>query len=302
MPFTSLRLTRARLALLAAIATASVPPRAHAQCAESSGSAVTDAAPEAAAGVETAPRAPLIVISPAPGAVPSVVVQQSVIVQAIAAAPPTAAETSTEEPPPEPAVAFQFGGFGEHAQLGGLGFTFDAPDGVPAIVRNLRVDLAGVMPGDVALGGASVAVSGRPQPWLRGPELRMSLGGGDLSGRTFAPAGAPIDVALSLDSVLVFRLEGAFGLRHDFGPFGLFAVGRLGWGAYFVTARTQEAHLGDLGQETLSAHRAELGTTVGVSILLGGAWHLEASWRRTFTGATGDGLLVELSAELEGDD
>lgn len=243
-----------------------------------------------------APITASIAAQPTP---PSLVVQQSVVVSvAVPAASASAAAPETAAPPFEPAVAFEYGGFADRAELGGLGFTFDAPDGVPAVVRDLRVDLAGAGDARLTLGGVSFAMSGRPQPWLRGPELRVSLGGADFGGRRLAPAGAPNDVTLALGSVFAFHLEGAFGVQHAFGPLALFALGRVGWGAYFVSARTQEARLGDLGEETLSAHRAEVGTTLGVSVLLGGAWHLEAAWRRTFTGATGDGVLVGMSTEL----
>ena len=268
------------------------------------------AASEAPAPAEVVAAAePIIVFGASPCATtPAVVVQQSVVVNVGPAQSPPRAMSSPEptaEPAPtpfEPAVALEFGGLGERADFGGLGFTFDGPDGVAAVVRALRVDPSGTGDAHVILGGVSIAVSGRPQPWLRGPELRLSLGGGSFDGRTLTPAGAPNDVSLALGSVLVFRLEGAFGVQHSFGPLGFFALGRIGWGAYFVSARTQEARLGDLGEETLSAHRAELGTTVGVSLLLGGVWRLEAAWRRTFTGATGDGLLLGLSAELPADE
>lgn len=249
---------------------------------------------------------PIIVFGAPPCATPGVVVQQSVVVT-VAPAPPSSVASpepaaEPEEAPFEPAIAFEFAGLGERADFGGIGFTFDAPDGVAAVVRELRVDPRGLGDARVTLGGASLAISGRTQPWLRGPELRLSLCSGSFEGRALTPAGAPNDVSLALGNVLAFRLEGAFGVQHSFGPLGFFALGRIGWGAYFVSARTQEARLGDLGEETLSAHRAELGTTVGVSLLLGGVWRLEAAWRRTFTGATGDGLLVGLSAELPADE
>ena len=243
--------------------------------------------------------APIAAPTAAQAAAPSLVVQQSVVVSVALPVPSaTVAAPEPAAPPFEPAVAFEYGGFADRAELGGLGFTFDAPDGVPAVVRDLRVDLAGAGDARLTLGGVSFAMSGRPQPWLRGPELRVSLGGADFGGRRFAPAGAPNDVTLALGGVFAFHLEGAFGVQHAFGPLALFALGRVGWGAYFVSARTQEARLGDLGEETLSAHRAEVGTTLGVSVLLGGAWHLEAAWRRTFTGATGDGVLVGMTTEL----
>ena len=259
---------------------------------------------EVAAG--TAPE-PLLVFSASPCATSGVVVQQSVVVH-VAPAPPQSVAAPTEPTPApadpefEPSVAFEFGGLVERADFGGIGFTFDSPAGVAAVVRALHVDLSGLGDARVMLSGASIAISGRPQPWLRGPEVRLSLGSGSFDDRLLTPAGAPNGVSLALGNVLAFRLEGAFGVQHDFGPLGFFAVGRIGWGAYFVSARTQEVRLGDLGEETLSAHRAELGTTVGVSLLLGGVWHLEAAWRRTFTGATGDGLLVGLSAELPADE
>lgn len=250
----------------------------------------------------TEPTEPIIIVGESPCGAARIVVQQSVVVNATPAVAPPAGTVvvEPEEEPFEPAVAFEIGGFGDRVDLSGIGFTFDTPDSVPAVVRDLRIELAGDAP--LTLGGASFAISGRPQPWPRGPELRISLGGGSFGGRPLVPVGAPNDVSLSVGSVFVFRLEGAFGLQHSFGPIGFYALGRIGWGAYFVSARTQEARLGDLGEDTLSAHVAELGTTVGVSVLLGGGWHLEAAWRRTFTGATGDGLLIGLSAELPADE
>jgi|GEM_PF-5986675 len=326
----------ALFALVALLSAAIAPRHARAQCAAAAlptapivpaettapvlvtlpSPGVTTAAPRASAEtpapagvVAGAAAEPIIVFGASPCATtPAVVVQQSVVLNVAPAQSPPCAVSSPEptaepaEAPFEPAVALEFAGLGERADFGGIGFTFDEPDGVAAVVRELRVDPSGLGDGRVTLGGVSIAISGRPQRWLRGPELRLSLGSGSFDGRTLTPAGAPNDVSLALGRVLAFRLEGAFGVQHSFGPVGFFALGRIGWGAYFVSARTQEARLGDLGEETLSAHRAELGTTVGVSLLLGGVWRLEAAWRRTFTGATGDGVLVGLSAELPADE
>ena len=322
------RSSRYSLVLALALVACGVCGRAHAQCVAASEPAtpiipaettapvlVTLPSPGsstqgvAAAEIEApagAPREPIVVFGGSPCEAAHIVVQQSVVVNvgpaATAASPPpeSAADDEPEEEPFEPTIAMQLEGFADRVDFAGVGFTFDGADGVPAVVRALRIDPAVAGNAPVALGGISFAVSGRPQPWLRGPELRLSFGGGTLGGSVVAPGVE--GVSISLGGLFAFRLEGAFGVQHRVGPVSLFAQARVGWGAYFVSARTQETRLGDLGGDTLSAHRLELGTTVGASLLLGGSWRFEAAWRRTFMGTASDGLLFGISAELPAGD
>ncbi len=196
----------------------------------------------------------------------------------------------------EEAIAWMHWGiFVEEISLGSLGLAFDAPE-VNAL-DGAQVPLAEPW-GSPIVGGFRFGSGARPLPWLRIPEISLSIGGGSPDGAWVGMADGAPDFQARLTSMLLLRAELAGGVELDLGPIRPFALGRVGVAGYFVDAEVRHADLGELGTETLSTAAFETGFDVGVAIRLVDGLHVTAQWRETFGDARWRGGMIGLTGGL----
>lgn len=112
--------------------------------------------------------------------------------------------------------------------------------------------------------GAMISVGMRADDWLRGPELRFSLGGADITGEpALAPGGSELE--LWVEQAIVLRTELALGVQAPLGDFRPYLVGRIGIGGAFVDIAARDARLGNLGTETAEQLIADVGVEAGIA-------------------------------------
>jgi hypothetical protein len=213
-----------------------------------------------------------------------------VVVEAI---PLPEADPLPPEPDPGHAIAWmRWGIFVDELSLGSLGLAFDNPE-INAL-DGAQISLSEPW-GSPIVGGFNFGSGARPLPWLRIPEISLSIGGGSPDGAWVGMADGSSDFEARLTSMLLLRAELAGGIELDLGPIRPFALGRVGVAGYFVDADIRHADLGDLGTETLSTAAFETGFDVGVAIRIADDFHVTAQWRETFGDARWRGGMVGIS-------
>jgi len=237
--------------------------------------------------------------APAPARTVVVVERPSQSTPAPAPAPPEADDDGEQSDRPRGVSAIGF--WVEGVSLVDIGLTFDSPETIPEVVRSLNLEGRREAFGDTVIGGATFTFGWRSTSWLRGPDFRFYIGGGDTNGAWFHPEGAPDGVQLELASVFAIKGEASLGLGHAFGPLMLFADLRAAYAGYYVTARAHDQTLGDLGEGTMSTGAFELGAAAGAGIVLGDGCSLQAAYRRTWTGAVGEGFEMTFAYEWDAD-
>ncbi len=238
-----------------------------------------------------APPAPAPV-APAPPPVVAAPTVAAPTVPTSTVAAPTAAVTAPtpeeEDDDEEPRLALSVGLIVDALDLRGLDLDFHDPE--IAALQGLR--LSPNFAGRDALeshvvGGASIGVGMRSLGILRGPELRIQLGGGSQEGSAAQHPllGAPDGLTAAITHSFFVRLETALGLEADLGPVLLYVVGRGAVGGIWIDMAVHDRALGRLGSETLDAALLELGAEAGIEIRLGDDLpRLSAAARGSFLG------------------
>lgn len=149
------------------------------------------------------------------------------------------------------------------------------------------------------VGGFTWGSGFRPLPWLRLPEVRLSLGGGDHPTRWTPIGDRGLEAAVTRSFVV--RLEILGGVEVDLGPVTPFARVWGGVGAHTakLKVRDREGALGALGSERITAFAGDLGVELGVSVFFDHEAPqragLTVAYRRGLVGAEGHGVFVGVS-------
>jgi len=189
----------------------------------------------------------------------------------------------------------RYGMFFDSADIGRLDLRFDDPE--VAGLGGTAIDAGPALRSALAW-GVVMATSARPTPWLVLPELRLYFGGASLDAPWAAPEGAPVGIEARAESVLLVRGELAGGVELPLGPVRPFVLGKVAYTGYFISTAVRHEELGRLGDETIDDGVWELGVECGVSIDVSDSVRLDAAWRRSLTGARGDGVIVAVSVGL----
>ena len=224
----------------------------------------------------------------------------SVPLEVVAPAPVPVEARPVEVRPAEPrgengAPVSGYGGVGlwvESIDLRGAGFTLGAPE-VEAL-RGVRLDAswAGNAPlARATAGGVGIHVGMRAYDFLRGPELRLMIGGGEVNG-PWAPAPGSDRLELSVRSISVLRLETAVGFQIPLGPVVPYVLGRAGVGLAEAELGVRDASLGRLGSERVTAAMFELGIEAGLAFRVLPGLELGAAFRGSFLGQESLGAVV----------
>jgi len=183
---------------------------------------------------------------------------------------PPPAPAPTTEPRAATTVYERDGGYSQLGPVGAnvdpprLHFTPQDPDRVPALARGLRLSGDDV-PLGLTLAGFSLSWGARTAGFLRFPELRVSMVGGDTEpGR--GPTASQGELTATITSLLVMRADLGLGFEAHLGMFGFYATARAGIAGYFADAALTHATLGDLGRIQLAEDALELGWELAVSV------------------------------------
>lgn len=138
---------------------------------------------------------------------------------------------------------------------------------------------------DAIVGGAMLSFGMRASGILRGPELRLHIGGGDIEGAYLPVDGGPAGMELAVRSIFMVRAELALGLQVELGPVIPYvqATGSLGGAWIDVSAR--DPNLGGLGTETIEAALFGLGIEAGLDIEVDEGTSVGFAFRANFLGA-----------------
>ncbi len=245
-----IRVSNPRSAVLAVLALVSLLPRAaSAQCRDASG--------EPSACAETPPPA-----APAP---PS--------------APPTVYERE--------GGFVEWGLVWEVLDLRPLHLSPERPGWVPEVARGL-VLTGDLIPRDRLAGGLSVVFGARPTSFLRFPEVRLMMAGGEMDPGELAPVQGSL-LSARIHNFFVLRAEVGAALEAHVGPVGFHASGRLGIAGYFAEAEVAHADFGDLGRMMLAEDALEVGWELGVSFDLEPGLAITGTFHGVHLGAEGFG-------------
>jgi hypothetical protein len=173
------------------------------------------------------------------------------------------------EPPRPPTVFEREGGYYEwgitfhNVDLRPLHLTPQRPEWVPELARGLMVHGRSA-PHDVVGGGITFLTGFRPVPFLRFPELRFTVLGGEIDAEmTRTQDGSGLSARPY--SFVAVRAELGIGVEAHAGPVGFFATARAGIAGYFVEAALEHPTLGDFGRAQLAEDALELGWEVAMS-------------------------------------
>lgn len=229
-------------------------------------------------------------IAPCAGAAPVVVT----------VVPPPVDEPQVEPPPPPAADApgyFDLHGYIDVLDPSTVTFTPDSPSTAPEIERGTH--LGGIAPSfDHVLGGLTLGGGYRPVPWLRLPDLRLSLGFGDFGGEAVTLEGGPQALTGAIHDVWNVRLQvgGGLDLRVDVVRF--FALAHFSVAGYFASVDVGGSSIGELGRDTFSALSLEAGWTAGMEIEIVPDLSYTIGYRHTHTGVEQNTLFFGIDVAL----
>ncbi len=184
--------------------------------------------------------------------------------------------------------------WGEQMNLSGSALTFRNPEIQAVSGLVLDAEWAGQAAlREQTLGGMGIAIGMRGFEYLRGPELRLMFGGGEMDGVYRPTTMEGIDVAL--ESAFTFRVEAAVGLQVPLGPVVPYLLARAAVGAVWLDVGVRDARLGELGTETLDMTTLELGIETGLGFRLGEGFEMGVAFRGSFLGNESLGGLVTLA-------
>ena len=186
--------------------------------------------------------------------------------------------------------------FADRMELGDLDLSIGTSAEIEA-VRGLSLgpDWAGRDAlNEAVTGGLSFGFGMRAAHYLRGPDLRFSLGGGDLGGE-FAPVqGAPDGVELAIGSIFFIRVELALGLQIPIGPVTPYVVGIGSVGLGLVDVDVRDARLGQLGTETIETGLFSAGFEAGIDVEVDDGLELGFAFRANVVGTPSLGGVFRL--------
>lgn len=175
--------------------------------------------------------------------------------------------------------------------LSPLSFTQAGPDRAPEAARDARL-FGG---GEVPVAGLSLAFGARPFPWLRLPEFRLTVAGGDFEGDASGAWQSQGGTGSArLERIVVMRAELAGGFELPFEDVAFFALGHVALAGYLVEARLDHPVAGDLGVATLAEDAWELGFTVGAAFRVDRNLRIGLAYRHVATGAESNGLRISV--------
>lgn len=300
---------RSSFGSLLVLVLSSLPVAAAAQTLTIEVDATVEGAPAAAPPVALArpsePRdggeAPVVVLVPAPEVVerPAVAPERPVVIEPAPLPRPVVEEPAHEETSNDAQAFVGLSGWAEQMNLSGLGLTLAAPEVQALSGVQLSSDWAGMGAlRSPTVGGIALAVGMRAQQFIRGPELRFYLGGGDVSG-PWAPAPGVEGMELAVQSVLVFRAEVALGVQLPLGPVTPYVLGIASVGGAWIDLGVRDARLGELGTETVDALMLQLGIEAGLAFQIAPEVELGAAFRGSFLGVESYGGVVTLGFDSE---
>ncbi len=202
---------------------------------------------------------------------PAVVMPAATVMPPAVVAPASVAlPSSTSGQAPAPVSVYdREGGYSQlglivaNVDVRRLHLTPQEPGRLPAIARGLLVHGESA-PLGLVLGGLTLAYGMRPVPFLRFPELRLAVYGGDVE-----PSGTiteqPGEVVATVTSLVVVRADLGIGLEAHAGPVGFYATARAGIAGYFADAHLEHRSLGDFGSTMLAEDAFEVGWELAIS-------------------------------------
>ncbi|MBX3275147.1 MAG: hypothetical protein KF729_33085 [Sandaracinaceae bacterium] len=148
---------------------------------------------------------------------------------------------------------------------------------------------------EVFTGGASLHLGMRAGGFLRGPELRFGLGGGQLAEADGLAAQGADGFTFAPRSVFFLRAELAIGLQLPLGPVTPYLVATGSVGVAWVDLEVREARLGGLGTETIEAGLFGAGLEAGLDVTVDRGMAMGFALRATFAGAPAIGGAYRVS-------
>ena len=215
--------------------------------------------------------------------------------------PPVAAPERHEDPPEPPQLWSGFSIWAEGMDLRSL--ELDLGNTEIEALGDVRIpsDWAGNTPLAAHItGGLQLHVGMRALGFIRGPELRIFLGGGSTSADSpYAPVPGSDSLEMRVLRSFVFRLETAFGFQAELGPVVPYVLGRAAVGGALVDVKVRDSRLGRLGTETAEAALLELGVEAGVGIRPDDEVEIDFAFRGTFVAQPSYGGSVTLTFRAE---
>jgi hypothetical protein len=184
--------------------------------------------------------------------------------------------------------------WGTGFRLGELSFGFDDDDEIEGL-NGTRL----AVPGRVNVGGIALGLGYRPLPWLRLPEIRIRLGGGDAQMPWSPVAGSP-GLEARADRVLVGAVDLVVGVQAPFEKVSPFLRGYVTAGFASVRAEVRHPELGALGAERSARGWVGAGLEAGFTVHFNEALGLTFAYRHGLYGPETSGAFVGLA--ILGDD
>ncbi|HJL14894.1 MAG TPA: hypothetical protein RMH99_04520 [Sandaracinaceae bacterium LLY-WYZ-13_1] len=184
--------------------------------------------------------------------------------------------------------------------LRGLDLTFDDPEIAALDGVRLSPGWAGNAPlaAHVA-GGARLDLGMRAEGILRGPELRLYVGGGQTDGPFHALPGDPDGLSMAVRSSFLVRLETAMGLQVELGPVVPYVLAKASVGGIVLDVAVRDDRLGELGTESVDAPLLELGVEAGVGLRPLPGVEVDLAFRGSFVGTPSYGGVVSFVFHAE---
>ncbi len=210
-----------------------------------------------------------------------------------------------QPPPPEPPREPFFGdddgravggymAYGNGFRLSQLRFEFD-DDSEIAGLNGTQL----VVPDRVNVGGFGFGLGYRPLPWLRLPEVRFRLGGGDAQSEWAPMVGSP-GMEARADRVLVGSVDLVIGVEVPLRKVTPFLRGYASAGFASVRAEVRHPELGSLGAERVVDGWVGAGVEAGFNVMFHDHLGLTIAYRHGLYGPETSGAFIGLA--ILGDD
>lgn len=141
-------------------------------------------------------------------------------------------------------------------------------------------------------GGVTLGIGMRAAGFLRGPEVRLSVGGGEIDGEWGPAIGGPPGMDLRITSMWFLRAELAIGVQLPLGPVTPYVQAIASIGGAFVDVDLRDERLGRLGGETIESELFGAGLEAGVDVELEEGIAMGFAFRGNFVGTPSFGGLL----------